>query len=107
MERRTSTRIPLDAPCLLTLIVEDTASYPAMLTDISRGGAQLALPPNITDGAVNVHARVRLSGVSGQISSWLEGASGHIVWVAHRHCGLRLDLDLPITDNDMARIFQL
>lgn len=107
MERRTSPRIPLDAPCLLTLVIEKTTAYPVMLTDISRGGMQLALPPDVADDAVSVNAEAALRDAPAPARDLLEGARGRVAWIARRYCGLRLDRELPATEQELARIFHL
>ncbi len=106
MDRRTGTRIPLDAPCLLTLVVDHTTAYPAMVTDISRGGLQVALPPDVADGALIVQAHALLRDISEPALALLEGAEGRIAWIAHRHCGLRLEIELPLNDDEIMRTLQ-
>ena len=107
MERRTCPRIPLDVPCLLNLVIENAAVYPAMLTDISRGGLQLALPPEVIPTVLAMHASIALQDVSDPANELLEGATGRIAWVAHRHCGIRLDTELTLSDDNMMHIFRL
>ena len=96
MERRISPRIPRDGPCLLTLVLEGEPCT-AMLVDISVGGVHLVLSPGDEHVELIVHAKGVLTEVPGGLGAVLENSTGHVAWVAARHCGLRLDtqIDLP------------
>ena len=96
MDRRISPRIPLDVPCLLTLVLEG-APCPAMLVDISAGGVHLVLSPGDEAVPLVVHAKGTLTDVPGGLGEVLENSTGHVAWVSARHCGIRLDkqIDMP------------
>ena len=94
-DRRKSPRIPLDAPCLLTLTLNYEEKYQAMVVDVSPGGVQLALSPGFPHDTLETGIPVTLSEVPVPLGSILEGAHGKIAWVGVRCCGVRLNKDLP------------
>ncbi len=106
MERRNSPRIPLDVPCLLTLVLEGKAC-PAMLIDISAGGVHLALSPGPGGDALRVHAKASLADVPGKIGPVLNNREGAVAWVAERHCGIRLDEALPFSVDELMEMTPL
>lgn len=106
-DRRHSPRIPLDAPCLLTLLVNYEEEHAAMVVDVSRGGVQLALSsapglPSVTQGAP-----VTLKDLPEPLRGLLEGVHGKVAWVGARCCGVRLNKELPIGAADMADLARL
>ncbi len=107
MERRIDLRIPLDAPCLLTFVVEGKKPYPAMLIDMNRRGLQLALSPDPAEGLPTVHARGIVTQAPASVAAYLEGATGEIVWIASRHCGIRLDEELRIAPEELVSLTYL
>lgn len=107
MERRTSPRIPLDTPCLLTLVVNYSYKHQAMAMDVSPGGVQLALSPGMGEDAIAPGLPVTLEGVPAPLDRLLEGAHGKIAWVGLRCCGVRLNKPLPIGASDVADIARL
>ncbi|CAK7057635.1 MAG: hypothetical protein DELT_01306 [Desulfovibrio sp.] len=95
MERRKSARIPLDIPCLLTLILNYEEKYQAMVVDVSPGGVQLGLSPGFPHDTLETGVPVTLSEVPAPLAGLLDGAHGKIAWVGVRCCGIRLNKDLP------------
>lgn len=107
MERRLSRRIPLDVPCLLTLVVNYSETYPAMAVDVSQGGVQLALSPGVSEKDIVIGLPVTLQDVPDPLAHLLNGVHGKVAWVGVRCCGVRLNKPLPIdiTDStDLARL---
>lgn len=94
-ERRKAPRIPLDAPCLLTLFLASGEKYPAMVVDVSSGGVQFALSPGLSTDAFAVGEAVVMAEVSAPLGGILENARGTVAWVGKRCCGVRLDAELP------------
>ncbi len=91
MERRTTPRIPLDMPYVLTLVIEGGQSLPVMLTDISIGGMKLTLPPAATGTELINNTRVSVKDFPPQVARELDGSTGTIVWVVRNQCGIHLD----------------
>ncbi len=107
MERRNSPRIPLDTPCLLTLLVNFEDERPAMAVDVSRGGVQLALSPSPQQAAITPGLPVTLKDVPGPLRDLLEGTHGKIAWVGVRCCGIRLNKDLQINPSEVTDLARL
>lgn len=107
MERRHAARIPLDTPCLLTLLINYDKTHAAMLVDVSRSGVQLALSPNPAVEALEPGVPVTLKDVPAPLDDLLENVHGKIAWVGERCCGIKLnkELSLNLSDiSDLARI---
>lgn len=107
MERRLSPRIPLDAPCLLTLEVNYAETLSAMAIDVSQGGVQLALSPGMTGDKLEAGLPVTFRNVPEPLAHLLDGAHGKIAWIGVRCCGIKLNrpLSLELTDAaDLARL---
>lgn len=107
MERRCAPRIPLDVPCILTLIVNFDEEYQAMVVDVSQGGIQLALSPGMADDAIAPGMPVTLQGAPAPLDKLFEGAHGKIAWVGVRCCGVRLNKALSIDSSDMTDLARL
>ena len=105
-DRRTSLRIPLDVPCLLTLVL-DGERCPAMLIDISAGGVHLALSPGPGGDKLLVHTTTVFKDVPGGLGSVLEGRTGLVAWVADRHCGIRLDDAISLSVDEIMALAPL
>lgn len=106
-DRRNSPRIPLDAPCLLTLLVNYEEEYPAMAVDVSRGGVQLALSPTPGLPEVAPGMPVTIKNAPAPLDALLEGVHGKIAWVGVRCCGIRLNKELPIDSADITDLARL
>ena len=106
-DRRHSQRIPLDAPCLLALFVNDREECPAMVVDVSRGGVQLALPPNSSVEKMEMGTPLVLKKVSLPLDQLLENVRGDLAWVGTRCCGIKLNEDLPIAASDITDLARL
>ena len=106
-DRRNSPRIPLDAPCLLTLFVSDKEEYPAMVVDVSRGGVQLALPPKSTVENLELGAQVMLKDVSAPLDGLLEKTEAELAWLGMSCCGVKLNKELPIALADVTDLARL
>lgn len=106
-DRRDSPRIPLDTPCLLTLILNYEAKHQAMLVDVAPGGVQLALSPGLPPDALAAGTPVTLSEVPAPLGAFLDGAHGKIAWVGVRCCGVRLNKELPAHLLDMTELARL
>lgn len=107
MDRRVATRVPLDTPCLLTLLVNYETELAAMAVDVSQGGVQLALSPCPNQVTLEIGTPITLKDVPDPLKHLLEGAHGKIAWLGLRCCGVKLNKELPIdpTDiTDLARI---
>ena len=107
MERRQAPRIPMDTPCLLTLILNYEVEHRAMAVDVSQGGVQLALSPGSGQEEIAPGMPVTLKDVSAPLSGVLEGAHGKIAWVGVRCCGVRLNRELPVNPADEADFARL
>ena len=107
MERRDNQRIPLDMPCLLTLMVNGSGAYSAMAVDVSAGGVQIALSPGTSEDAVAVGGNVVLRDALPPFASMLDGATGTIAWVGRRCCGVRLDKSLELAPSELANLAKL
>lgn len=95
MERRTSPRIPVDAPFLLTLEMASGVTVPVMLTDISMHGMQLTLPPGAGVLHCAVNSPVHMKDFPHGLASFLDGITGTVAWLTERQCGIRLDRPFP------------
>lgn len=107
MDRRIAPRIPLDTPCLLTLLVNYEEKHVAMVVDVSPGGVQLALSstPALTELAPGMPAT--LQDVPFPFDDLLEGTHGKIAWVGIHCCGVRFNKELranPLEITDLARL---
>ena len=107
MDRRNSPRIPLDAPCLITMLVNYADSYPAMAIDVSQGGVQLALSPGVALDALVPGLPVTLKDVPPPLDHLINEVHGKIAWVGVRCCGVRLNKPLPIDVNDINDLARL
>ena len=106
-DRRSAPRIPLDMPCLLTLIVNYGEPHQAMAIDVSQGGVQLALPPGMDEKSLEPGLPVTFQDVPAPMDHLLDGAHGKIAWVGARCCGIRLNKALsldPVDVVDLARL---
>ena len=106
-ERRHAPRIPLDAPCLLVMLVNYEEEHSAMVVDVSQGGVQLALSPAPGLSEITPGMPVTLQNVPAPLDNLLEGVHGKIAWVGARCCGVKLNKDLPIDPscaNDFIRL---
>ena len=106
-DRRTAPRIPLDAPCLLTLTVDYEEETFAMVVDVSRGGIQLALPPGSKPVQLTIGQPVTLKDVSAPLDLLLEDAHGKIAWIGANCCGVKLNKELPIAQADVVDLARL
>ncbi len=107
MERRQSPRIPVDIPCLLTMVLNYENEYQAMAVSVSLGGVQLALSPGPDQVEIAPGMPVTLKNVSAPLSDLLEGAHGKIAWAGIRCCGIRLNRELPVNPADMADLARI
>lgn len=107
MERRQSARIPLDTPCLVTLVVNYEDRQTVMVVDASEGGVQIALSPGASHDAVLPGAPVTFQDVPAPLGRYLEGTHGKVAWVGVRCCGVRLNKPLAISQADIADISRL
>ena len=107
MERRQSARVPLDAPCLLTLVLNYEDTQTGMVIDVSEGGVQIALSPGASQGDVVPGTPVTLRDVPAPMDRILEGVHGKIAWVGIRCCGVRLNKPLSITQTDITDLSRL
>ena len=103
MDRRSSPRIPLDAPFLLTLEIVSGSSIPVMLTDISMHGMQLTLPPDAGVLYCAIDSPVIMKNFPEKLAPFLEGLTGTIAWQTEQQCGIRLDQPLPHPADVIAR----
>ncbi|SBW00077.1 putative PilZ domain protein [uncultured delta proteobacterium] len=106
-DRRNSPRIPLDAPCLLTLLVNYEEEHHAMVVDVSRGGVQLALSPGPGLSEVAPGMPVTLQNVPAPLNALLEGIHGKVAWVGVRCCGVKLNKELAIDSADITDLSRL
>lgn len=106
-ERRSAPRIPLDTPCLLTLIINYSDIYRAMAVDVSQGGVQLALAPGTGEKGLEIGLPVTLQDVPPPMEHLLEGAHGKIAWVGLRCCGVRLNKSLSLDTSDVLDLARL
>lgn len=107
MERRQSARIPLDTPCLVTLVTNYEDKQTVMVVDASEGGVQIALSPGASHGAIVPGVPVTFQGVPAPLDRHLEGAHGKVAWAGVRCCGVRLNRPLAISQADIADISRL
>ena len=107
MERRQTPRIPLDAPCLLTLEANYTETLSAMAIDVSQGGVQLALSPGATDTPLEVGLPVTLRNVPEPLTHLLDGTHGKVAWIGVRCCGIKLNRPLPLDIADATDLARL
>ena len=107
MERRQSPRIPVDTPCLLTMVLDDKSEHPVMAVDVSQRGVQLALSPGSAQTVIELGMPVTLKDVPAPLDDLLERAHGKIAWVGVRCCGIRLNKELPINPADMVDFARL
>lgn len=107
MDRRIAPRIPLDAPCLLTLLVNYEEKHAAMAVDVSQGGVQLALSPNPALTELAPGMPVTLQDVPAPFDELLEGTHGKIAWVGTRCCGVRLNKELHVNPSDITDLARL
>jgi len=99
-DRRQALRVPLDTPCLLTMMTDDGQGYATLLTDISTGGVQLAVTPGKSLKML-ANAQIALRELPEGLRI-LEGCRGKIVWTTDRYCGVRLDAPLAATIDELA-----
>lgn len=104
-ERRVSPRVPLDAPFFVTLRRSDGPELPALVVDLSRGGVQLALPP---DASENFHAwlscQVTVLGLPPLVGFCGSGCAGMICWISMERCGVRFDTPLSVSDASLRAV---
>ena len=104
MDRRDTQRIPLDMPCLLTLVIVGSGAYAAMAVDLSPGGVQVAFPPGSGEYAAILGQKVVLRDAPQPFTTLLDGATGKIAWVGMRSCGVRLDRQIPLAPGELASL---
>lgn len=107
IDRRDSPRIPLDAPCLLTMVVNYSGSVHAMALDVSQGGMQLALAPGTDEKSLTPGTPVTLRDISPPFDRLLDDAHGKIAWVGVRCCGVRFNRKLPLAADDVVDFARL
>ncbi len=107
MERRQSPRIPVDIPCLLTMVLNYGEELSAMAVDVSQGGVQLALSPRSAQAEIEPGMPVTLKNVPAPLDDLLEGVHGKIAWVGIRCCGIRLNKKLLINPAEMVDLARL
>lgn len=98
VERRQIVRIPLDAPYFASLQITGGALLSVMLLDLSRGGMQVAVPPNQADAMQLLGCDVVISDLPHLLDNTGSGCPGQIVWVSPQRCGVRFDRLFPLTD---------
>lgn len=107
MDRRIASRIPLDTPCLLTLLVNYEEEHAAMAIDVSQGGVQLALAPSPSLTELVPGMPVTLKNVPAPFDQLLEGVHGKVAWVGVRCCGVRLNKELSATPTEITDVARL
>ena len=107
-ERRIFLRVPLDAPCFVTLRRDDGVEVPALMVDFGRGGIQVALSPGASE---NFHAwlshQLAVVGLPEPLQCDGSGYKGTVSWVSAERCGVRFLPPLPVSDEELETIIEL
>ena len=108
MERRQFLRVPIDAPHFVSIAIDGGAATLTLLVDISRGGLQVAFPPN---QAVEEELFLGKAALIGQLPGSVELASGNaeglrgvVSWVSPQRCGVRFEQALELGDEELAAL---
>ncbi len=106
-ERRVYPRVPLDAPFFVTLRKSDGEETPSLMVDFGRGGVQLALPPG-TPASFHfwLSHHVHVFGLPEAIACSREGCKGMITWVSAERCGVRFEIPLSLSDEEICLILK-
>lgn len=103
-DRRSSPRVPLDAPYFVTISLGKENDAPALLLDLSLGGAQLAFSPAAFKVTGWLGQQVRIRGLPGNIDTGALGLPGTLSWISEERCGLRFDTPLPLSEEALEDI---
>ncbi|MDR2162058.1 MAG: PilZ domain-containing protein [Desulfovibrio sp.] len=104
VERRQFARVPLDAPCLITLRITDWGPETTLLADISLGGLQASFTPG---REINWETLLGRSVVVDSLPISLltspagENLRGSVSWISPRRCGVRFEQPLPLSETDL------
>ncbi len=99
MNRRKLDRVPLDTPCFATLHVLGKGEIRIMISDLSLGGARLALPSGCGPLDAPSFSEVYLSSLT-QGLLMLEGKRGRISWVGDGCCGIQFENHLHLSQQE-------
>jgi len=106
-ERRVHLRVPLDAPCFVTLRRDDGLEVPTLLVDFGRGGIQAALPPSSSENFRTwLSHQVDVVGLPGPLYCDGSGYPGVISWVSAERCGVRFSQPLSLADEELYTIIE-
>ncbi len=106
MERRTSPRVPLDAPLFIQFVFSSGASVSAMLLDVSCGGLQAAVAPQCADTGDFLGQEVVVHGLPVLLDPVHSGCKGLVTWVSPQRCGVRLFNPLEVTEQELQGLNQ-
>ena len=105
MERRRIARVPLDVPFFVTVQLDSGEQYRAMLVDCGRGGVQLAFSPTENSGMdALLNQPLILLGLPQELGVAPDGCPGMVIWVSPERCGVRFDVALTLTDEELAEV---
>jgi len=106
-ERRIYPRVPLDAPCLVTLRRDDGVEVPVLVVDFGCGGIQAALPPGSSESFrawLNHH--IAVVGLPELLQCDGSGYKGTVSWVSAECCGVRFLPPLAVSDEELDAIIR-
>lgn len=101
MERRARPRVPLDVPFFVTVRLADGSQCPALLVDCGRGGVQLAFSPTEEGVGGLLNQEMLLLDLPKGLKADPDGCPGLVTWVSAERCGVRFDLPLALTDEEL------
>ena len=101
IERRKDLRVPLDTPVFVTLLTESGKELFCLMKDISLGGAMVALPPEMPDGAVVPGEALTISEPPEGLFEELGNTVVHVAWVKPGAFGVAFSSILQLTQEKL------
>jgi len=106
-ERRIFPRVPLDAPCFVTLRRDDGVEVPALMVDFGRGGIQAALSPGTSENfCAWLSHQVAVLGLPEPLQCDGAGYKGIVNWVSAERCGVLFQPPLSVSDEELDTIIR-
>ena len=106
-ERRIYQRVPLDAPCFVTLRRDDGVEVPAMMVDFGCGGIQAVLSPGSSESFRDwLNHLVAVIGLPEFAHYDGSNYQGDITWVSAERCGVRFHPPLTVSEEELEAIIE-